>query len=79
MPDNEFRYSIDTSALLEGFVRRYPPDVVPSLWNEKFDRLIESGHLVAACDVLEDLGKRDDDIYAWAKEREQMFVDIDKF
>lgn len=79
MPESEFKYSIDTSALLEAYVRRYPPDVVPGLWNDKFDQLIEAGSLVAAYDVLEDLSKRDDGIYKWAKEREQMFVDLDQF
>ena len=79
MPDEIFRYSIDTSALLEGFVRRYPPDVVPGLWDEKLVQLIQSARLVAAYDVLEDLGKRDDDIYAWAKAHDEMFVDIDQY
>ena len=55
MPEREFRYSIDTSALLEAYVRRYPPDIVPRLWDEKLDELIEDGTLVAAYDVLEDL------------------------
>ena len=69
-----------TQALcLEAFVRRYPPDVVPGLWNDKLDQLVESGQLVAAYDVLEDLSKRDDGIHAWAKDREQMFVDIDQY
>ena len=79
MPENEFRYSIDTSALLEAYARRYPPDVVPRLWDEKFDVLIDEGILVAAFDVLEDLAKRDDGIHAWAKEREKMFVDLDQY
>ena len=69
-------YSIDTSALLEGYVRRYPPDVVPRLWDEKLDQLIDAGRLIAAFDVLEELGKRDDDVHAWAKARERMFIEI---
>lgn len=79
MAESEFRYSIDTSALLEAYVRRYPPDVVPGLWEDKFDQLIEAGQLVAAYDVLEDLSKRDDGIYKWAKAREHMFVDLDQY
>jgi len=77
--DSEFGYSIDTSALLEAYVRRYPPDVIPGLWDDKFDQLIEAGLLVAAYDVLEDLSKRDDGIYQWAKQREQMFIDLDQY
>ncbi len=79
MADSEFGYSIDTSALLEAYVRRYPPDVIPGLWDDKFDQLIEAGLLVAAYDVLEDLSKRDDGIYQWAKQREQMFIDLDQY
>lgn len=79
MPSNEFRYSIDTSALLDGYVRHYPPDIVPGLWNDKFDQLIESGHLFAAYDVLEDLEKKDDGAYKWAKKREKMFLEIHEY
>ena len=79
MADGLTRYSIDTSALLEAYVRRYPPDVWPSLWDIKLDELIGTGRLVAAYDVLEDLSKRDDDIYAWAKARSAMFIDLDQY
>lgn len=79
MAVEEFRYSIDTSALLEGYVRRYPPDVVPRLWDEKLDQLIDAGRLIAAFDVLEELGKRDDEVHAWAKARERMFIEIDQY
>lgn len=79
MAESDFKYSIDTSALLEAYVRRYPPDVVPGLWNDKFDQLIDAGSLVAAYDVLEELSKRDDGIYAWAKEREKMFIELDQY
>ena len=79
MVDGLPRYSIDTSALLEGFVRRYPPDVWPSLWDAKLVDLVETGQLKAAYDVLEDLRKRDDDIYKWATEHDSMFIDLDQY
>ena len=79
MATSEFRYSMDTSALLDGYVRNYPPDVLPRLWNDNLDQLIESGHLVAAYDVLEDLGKKDDGAFKWAKEREEMFIEIHEY
>ncbi len=78
MADDKF-YSIDTSALLEAFVRRYPPDIWPALWDEKLDELIDTGRLVAAYEVLEDLSKRDDDIHEWAKIRTKMFIDLDQY
>ena len=71
------RYSIDTSALLDGWRRHYPPDTFPGLW-EKIDGLIDAGDLRATEEVLHELEKKDDDVYAWAKDRaDALFVPID--
>jgi Domain of unknown function (DUF4411) len=40
------RYSVDTSALLDGWRRYYPPDVIPGLWSG-LDALIVDGSLRA--------------------------------
>lgn len=79
MASGEFRYSIDTSALLEAFIRRYPPDIAPKMWDEWLPKLIEDEPLFAAYDVLEDLSVRDDDIFKWAKSYDKMFVEIDRY
>ena len=50
-----FRYCIDTSSLVHAYQRSYPPDVLPALWDEKLDELIEAGQLVSPYDVLEEL------------------------
>lgn len=71
------KYSIDTSAILDGWRRHYPPDTFPGLW-ERVDRLIETEDLAATEEVLHELSKKDDEVYAWAKEREKMFVPIDE-
>lgn len=42
------RYSIDTSAILDGWRRHYPPDVFPGLWT-RMEGLIVAGHLRASC------------------------------
>jgi Domain of unknown function (DUF4411) len=60
------RYSIDTSALIHGWVRAYPPDVMPALW-DRLDRLIADGRLLASKEVLLELEKKAD----------AMFVEID--
>lgn len=65
-------YSFDTSAILEGWRRSYPPDLFPSLW-AKIEQSIDDGILVASEEVMEDLGKKADDVLAWAKERRRMF------
>lgn len=72
------RYSVDTSALLDGWRRYYPPDVFPALW-ERLDGLIGLGHFRATEEVLEELKRKDDEIYAWAAERrESLFVPLDE-
>jgi hypothetical protein len=70
------KYSIDTSAILDGWVRYYPPDIFPPLWR-KLEQLADSGHLRASEEVLRELEKKDDDVHAWARERDRMFVSVD--
>lgn len=69
-------YCLDTSSLLEAWRRSYPPEVFPGLW-EQLDRLIEDGRLWSSEEVLRELEKRDDDVYAWAKERDTIFLAVD--
>jgi hypothetical protein len=71
------KYSIDTSAILEGHVRQYPPDVFPALW-QNFDSLINSGDIKATEEVLYELEKKDDNVYAWAKDRLHMFIPLNE-
>jgi len=67
------KYSVDTSALLDGWRRYYPPDVFPPVW-KKLDELIEDKILVASEEVLLELRRKDDDVYEWARVRSHMFV-----
>ncbi len=69
-------YSIDTSAILDGWVRHYPQDVFPALWN-RIDELITDGKLRATEEVLFELKKKTDEVYKWAKSRSALFVPID--
>jgi hypothetical protein len=59
-------YSIDTSALLDGWVRNYPPDVFGSVWSG-LKNLGNGGRLVASDEVIEELAKKDDGVWKWAK------------
>lgn len=61
-------YVFDTSAFIEAWVRSYPPDSFPQLW-EKIDDLVNEGRLIAPEEVLEELRAQDDDLHAWVKER----------
>ncbi len=70
------KYSIDTSAIVNGWRRHYPPDVFPSLWM-RIASIIDSGVLIASEEVLIELERQDDEVYAWALGRRAMFRPID--
>ena len=50
-------YCIDTSAWRDGWVRDYPPDVFPSLW-EKLAACIAAGELKCSEEVYVELEKK---------------------
>lgn len=66
------KYSIDTSALMDGWDRYYPRDVHVGLWR-KLEELIEAGDVISTEFVLKELEKKHDDLFKWAKERKAMF------
>lgn len=70
-------YSMDTSSLLHAWARAYPPKRFPALWHA-FDVLIHAGRMIASIEVYNELQKKDDEVFAWAKERKDaLFRDID--
>jgi hypothetical protein len=66
------KYSIDTSALIESYLRDFPPDVFPLVW-EKLEGLIGNGCLKASEEVQYELEKKDDDVFRWAINHNAMF------
>jgi Domain of unknown function (DUF4411) len=70
-------YCFDTSALIDGWTRYYPQDLFPALW-ENLDALIANGRIASSDEVLRELKKKDDGLYAWAKERPLLFCDLDE-
>lgn len=68
-------YCLDTSSLLDASVRYYPIDIFPTLWS-KLDIIVENGELIAPDEVLHELEKKDDEIYAWAKQRQKLFYPL---
>lgn len=71
------KYSIDTSALLDAWVRYYPPDVFASIW-EKLSQVATNGTLIATEEVLFELEKKDDDVFKWAKSHSGMFLPVNE-
>src|SRR5579864_2924291 len=69
-------YSIDTSGFLDAWVRNYPSDVFPTIW-QQMDGAARDGTLVASDEVLRELERKDDGAHAWVKARPQMLVPLD--
>jgi hypothetical protein len=69
-------YCIDTSGLLDGWERWYPPEIFPSLW-KRLTELIKDGKLVAPEDVFLELKKKDDELTKWAKGQKGLFQPLD--
>lgn len=70
-------YSFDTSALLDAWVRYYPPDVFGTLW-KRLDGLITEGRLIAVDEVRRELARMEDGLHAWVNERAIMMVPLDE-
>lgn len=66
-------YCIDTSGFLDGWVRNYPPDVFPPIW-ENLDYLIKQRQIIATEEIFYELERKNDDIFKWVKERRDMFI-----
>jgi len=65
-------YTLDTSAVLDGWRRYYPPDVFPPLW-QRLEELIQSGALRSPDEVREELKKKDDEVWRWARDQVGLF------
>jgi hypothetical protein len=66
-------YSIDSGALIDCWVRKYPPDFLPTLWQQLSD-LVAAGTLIAPEEVLLELERGGDELYAWAQARRAAFL-----
>jgi hypothetical protein len=69
-------YSLDTSGFLDAWLRHYPIDVFPSIW-DRIDGAARNGVLIASDEVLRELEKKDDDAHLWMKIRPHMIVPFD--
>jgi len=69
-------YAIDTSAILDGWVRYYPPDVFPPVWT-RLEELVTAGRLVAPDEVREELKRKLDEPYKWARSQSGLFLPLD--
>jgi hypothetical protein len=72
------KYSLDTSSLIEGFRRIFPYEIVPTFWNRDLPALIEAGDVRATEVVRWELEAEDDEVLAFVREQEDLFVEIDE-
>ena len=70
------KYSVDTSTLIEGWMRDFPPDILPSAWR-KIEELIDDDILVATEEVLFEIERKHDELYVWARNNAKLFIPID--
>ena len=68
---------VDTSAWLDGWVRDYPQDVFPSLW-EKLSECVASRTLRCSEEVYVEIEKKEDGLHDWLKARKDVIVPIDE-
>lgn len=68
------QYCLDTSVFIESWRQYYAPDVFPTLWR-RIARGLEAGILVSSDVVLEELSRRDDDIFRWCRQFTESFIE----
>lgn len=69
------RWCFDTSALIEPWVRLYPPDVFPRVW-EALDELVVGGRVIAPPDVRAEIERQNDGLADWIRVRSGMFLPV---
>lgn len=71
------RWCFDTSALIEPWVRHYPPDLFPGVW-DALQGLAGDGVIKAPVDVRHELERQSDELCEWAKKLDGFFVEADR-
>jgi len=67
------RYCLDTSFLVNGWQKRYHPNVFPSLW-ACLDELIKKREVFSCEEVYIEVQKKTDELAAWVKDRKAAFL-----
>ncbi|TAK46584.1 MAG: DUF4411 family protein [Betaproteobacteria bacterium] len=73
--DDQNKYSFDSSALIHAWRRSYPPKHFPQFWG-RIDGLIDEGRLFCSSEVVAELKKKDDELFAWCKTHPALSVEI---
>lgn len=66
------KYCFDTGAYIRAWRETYPPDVFKEFW-KTFEDFLGSGAVISPQVVLDELKKKDDDLYKWARKHPGVF------
>lgn len=66
------RWCFDTSGFMEPWIRLYPTDLFPAIW-DKLQELVSDGAVCAPQEVRMELMKQKDDLLAWADGCKNLF------
>lgn len=70
-------YSLDTNLFLTAWNDTYRPASFPGFWRE-LEGLISSGRACSSEEVLRELSKKDDGVYKWAKDQDQLSIKLEE-
>lgn len=70
-------YSFDTSSIMNGRRDLLPPTVFRTLWSN-VEGMIAGGNIRAVDVVKDELSKRDDDAFRWAKLQDGLFLPLEE-
>jgi hypothetical protein len=68
-------YSLDTSCLVNGWGKHYPPDMFAPVWAH-LDGLIQRKVVIASSEVLEEIKRQTDDLHEWCRDRDDAFMEL---
>jgi uncharacterized protein DUF4411 len=67
-------FVFDTSAFINGWRDHYMPNTFPSVW-DLIGKAMDDGRVIVPREVLNELEKKDDDVFAWVKDHSGAFVE----
>jgi hypothetical protein len=71
----EARYSLDTSCLVNGWGKHYPPDMFGPVWTH-LDGLIQNASVIASVEVMNEIRRQTDDLHNWCADRDDAFLEL---
>jgi hypothetical protein len=71
------KYCLDAGVFINSWIKHYPIDVFPSVW-ECLDELLKSGIAFVPREVYEEVERGGDDVHEWLSKRRSAVVEPDE-